>query len=90
MAKAKIPTLKDLSGYLFLGVQGSDVNLTYHDATEKGLSLASGLASAMEADPKLFDIISTAVITHLEEKEKYNSKTAKKPVKTATKSIKKK
>lgn len=74
MAKAKTPTLKDLSGYLFLGVQGSDVNLTYHDATEKGLSLASGLASAMEADPKIFDIISTAVITHLQEKEKYNSK----------------
>jgi hypothetical protein len=86
MAKAKTPTLKDLSGYLFLAVQGSDVNLTYHDDTEKGLSLASGLVSAMEADSKLFDIISTAIITHLEEKEKYNSKTAKKPVKkTASK-----
>jgi hypothetical protein len=80
MAKAKTPTLKDLSGYLFLAVQGSDVNLTYHDATEKGLSLASGLASIMEADPKIFDIISTAIITHLETQPK------KKP----TKAVKKK
>ncbi len=87
MAKSKIPAIKDLNGYLFMAFNGTEVQLVYHDDADNGLALGAALSSLMEEDAKLFDIVSAALLTTLEAKEKYNSKKSnkvqKKPVKKA-------
>jgi len=87
MAKSKVPAIKDLNGYLFMAINGSDVNIVYHDDTDNGLAIGAAFASVLEEDEKLFNIISAALLTTLEAKEKYNSKKSnkvqKKPVKKA-------
>jgi len=90
MAKSKIPAVKDLNGYLFMGIQGNHVEVVYHDDTDNGLAIGTALTSILEEDDKLFDIFSAAFLTAIESKEKHSSKTAKKPVKTPTKAINKK
>lgn len=96
MAKSKqIPKVEDLSGYFFMSVQGTQVELVYHDNTNKGLALGAALASVLEEDVQLFDIFSSAFLTALEHrdkvklrKEKYSSKKSNKvqiSVKKATK-----
>ena len=86
----KLPKVEELSGYLFMSVQGTQVDLVYHDTTEKGLAIGAALASVLQEDRKLFDIFSSALLTaieHRNKKEKYISKKSnklpKKPVKSA-------
>jgi len=90
MAKSKVPKVEDLNGYLFMAINGTDVNLVYHDDTDNGLALGAALASVLEQDAKLFDIISAAMLTALETKEKYSSKKSNKLPKTVKKEAKKK
>ena len=85
----KLPKVEELSGYLFMSVQGTQVDLVYHDTTEKGLAIGAALASVLEEDVRLFDIFSAAMLTAIEEKnEKYNSKKSNKMPKKLVKSAK--
>jgi len=104
MAKSKKLNVKDIRAHLFMSIIGNQVDLVYHDDYDNGAGLGAALSSAMEEDDKLFDIVSAALLTACEskeskanwervkfsEKEKDISKTAKKPVKTPTKSVNKK
>lgn len=93
MAKSKIPQVKDLNGYFFMGVKGTDVELVYHDDSDRGLALGAAFASVLEQDEALFDIFSAAMLTALEtraKKEKYTSKKSNIVPKTAKKVAKKK
>ena len=84
MAKSKIPAVKDLHAYLFMSIQGTDVQLVYHDDSDRGVALGAAFASVLEQDDKLFDILSAAFLTAIESKEKYSSKKSNKlPKKTA-------
>lgn len=95
MAKSKIPNVEQLNAYFFLSVQGKDVQVVYHDTTDKGLALGAAFTSILEEDKALFDIFSSAFLTALEgrdkmnlRKEKYSSKKSNKvqtPVKKAAK-----
>ena len=104
MAKSKVPAVKDLNGYFFMGIRGNHVELVYHDDTDKGLAIGAAFSSILEEDEKLFDIVSAAMLTVLEKKnnnpnwekvkipkkEKDISKTPKKAVKTPVKAAKRK
>jgi hypothetical protein len=84
MAKSKIPAVKDLHAYLFMSIQGTDVQLVYRDDSDRGLALGAAFANILEQDDKLFDIFSAAMLTAIEAKEKYSSKKSNKlPKKTA-------
>jgi hypothetical protein len=86
MAKSKVPKVEDLNGYLFMAINGTDVNIVYHDDTDNGLAIGAALTSVLEEDEKLFNIISAALLSTLEAKEKYSSKKSNKlPKKTASK-----
>ena len=89
MAKSKKPNVKDLKAYFFLSIGNGDVHTIYDDYDNEAL-LAAAFASAMMEDTNLFNIISAAFITLLEEKEKYNSKKSNKLPKTVKKSSKQK
>ena len=88
MAKSKIPAVKDLHAYLFMSIQGTDVQLVYHDDSDRGLALGAAFASILEQDDKLFDIVSAALLTAIESKEKYSSKKSNKLPKKTTKATK--
>jgi hypothetical protein len=88
MAKSK-KQIGELKAHFFMNVTDGTVHTIYDDGDDKVI-LAAAFASAMMENENLFDIISTAFLTLLEEKEKHSSKTAKKPVKKPTKSVKKK
>ena len=90
MAKIKVPKVKDLSGYFFMSIEGNIVDIVYHDNTENGLAIGAAFASALEKDKQLFKVLSAAMITVLNEKEKYSSKTAKKVAKKPVKAVNKK
>jgi hypothetical protein len=90
MTKSKIPKVKDLSGYFFMSIEGNTVDIVYHDNTDNGIAIGAAFASVLEEDEKLFNILSAAFITVLDAKEKYSSKTAKKPVKKPVKAVNKK
>lgn len=90
MANSKLPKLKDIRAHFFMSVIGDHVDIVYHDDADNGAGLGAALSIAMEEDDKLMSIFSAALLTALDKKEKYNSKTAKKPVKKPTKSVNKK
>ena len=93
MAKSKIPQVKDLNGYFFMGIRGTNVELVYHDDSDRGLALGAAFATALETDDSLFDIFSAAMLTALEtraKKEKYTSKKSNIVPKTAKKVANKK
>jgi len=90
MAKIKVPKVKDLSGYFFMSIEGNIVDIVYHDNTDNGLAIGAAFASALEKDKQLFKVLSAAMITVLNEKEKYTSKTAKKVAKPVKKVVNKK
>jgi cytoplasmic iron level regulating protein YaaA (DUF328/UPF0246 family) len=104
MAKSKIPKIEDLNAHLFMSIQGKEVQMIYHDDTDNGLALGAALISLLEEDEKLFNIVSAAFVTVLEnkdnnpnwekvkfpKKEKSISKTPKKAVKTPVKAVKRK
>jgi hypothetical protein len=91
MAQSKIPKLKDLSGYFFMGIKGSGVESAYEDNTDNNSAIGAGFCSLLESDDKLFDLMSSALLIAIENRnEKSISKTAKKAVKTPVKAVKKK
>ena len=70
MAKSKIPAIKDLNAHLFMSIQGKNVQMIYHDDTDNGLALGTALISLLEEDDKLFNIVSAAFVTVLENRDK--------------------
>ena len=89
MAKIKVPKVKDLSGYFFMSIEGNTVDIVYHDNTDNGLAIGAAFASALEKDKQLFKVLSAAMITVLNEKEKDSSKKSNKLPKTPVKAVKK-
>jgi hypothetical protein len=89
MAKTTNKKTKDLKAFLFISVDEGKVS-TIYDTYKDPVSLAAAFTTAMQTDTKLFDILSVAFITFLEDKEKHSSNSVKKPVKTAKKLVKKK
>ena len=86
-----IPKLKDLSGYFFMGIKGSNVESAYEDNTDNNSAIGAGFCSLLESDDKLFDLMSSALLIAIENRNKKDSsKTAKKVVKTPVKAVKKK
>jgi hypothetical protein len=91
MAQSKIPKLKDLSGYFFMGIKGSGVESAYEDNTDNNSAIGAGFCSLLESDDKLFDLMSSALLIAIENRNEKNiSKTAKKVVKTPVKAVNKK
>jgi hypothetical protein len=91
MAKSKIPKIEDLNAHLFMSIQGKEVQMIYHDDTDNGLALGAALISLLEEDDKLFNIVSAAFVTVLENRDKKSiSKTAKKVAKPVKKVVNKK
>jgi hypothetical protein len=104
MATSKRPKLKDIRAHLFMSVIGNHVDIVYHDDADNGAGLGAALSSLLEQDDKLMSIVSAALMTVLETrdkksnwekvkvspKEKSISKTAKKTVKKPTKAVNKK
>jgi hypothetical protein len=87
MAKSKAQIMK-CKAHFFMNVTDGNVHTIYEDGDDK-IILAAAFASAMIENEHLYDIITTAFLTLLEDKEKYNSKKSntvpKKPVKSAKK-----
>jgi hypothetical protein len=90
MAKIKVPKVKDLSGYFFMSIEGNIVDIVYHDNTDNGLAIGAAFASALEKDKQLFKVLSAAMITVLNEKEKDSSKKSNKVPKKPVKAVNKK
>ena len=68
MAKSK-KQIDSLKGYFFLSVGDGKINCVYEDNGDKVI-LAAAFASAMMEDTNLFDIMSTAFLTLIDNKEK--------------------
>ena len=85
MAKSK-KQIDELRAHFFMSIHDGTVHTIYDDGDDKTI-LAAAFASAMMENKYLYDIISAAFLTLLEEKEKDG---VKKPVKTAKKSVNKK
>ena len=84
MAKSK-KQIDELRAHFFMSIHDGTVHTIYDDGDDKTI-LAAAFASAMMENKYLYDIISAAFLTLLEEKEKDNSNKTKKPVKkTASK-----
>lgn len=79
MAKSK-KQIGELKAHFFMNVTDGTVHTIYEDGDDKVI-LAAAFASAMMEDTNLFDIISTAFLTLIDEKEA--NKTKKAPVKKA-------
>lgn len=88
MAKSK-KQVAELKAHFFMSVTDGTVHTIYEDGDDKVI-LAAAFASAMMEDTNLFDIISTAFLTIIDDKEKYNSKKSNKVPKTVKKVAKKK
>ena len=89
MAKNK-SQLMNCKAHFFMNVTDGNVHTIFEDGDDK-IILAAAFASAMLENKYLYDIISAAFLTLLDdEKEKNVSNKSKKPVKTAKKSVKKK
>jgi hypothetical protein len=88
MAKSKKQIAK-LKGHFFMSIGDGTVHTLYDDDNDKTI-LAASFASAMLEDQYLYDVISAAFLTIIDEKKKYSSNKTKKPVKTAKKSVKEK
>ena len=89
MAKNK-SQLMNCKAHFFMNVTDGNVHTIFEDGDDKVI-LAAAFASAMMENKYLYDIISAAFLTLLDdEKEKDISNKSKKPVKTAKKSVKKK
>jgi hypothetical protein len=72
-----------------MSIQGKDVQVVYHDTIDNGLAIGAAFASLLEEDAKLFDILSAAMLTALEAKEKHSSKKSDKLPKKPVKAVKK-
>jgi hypothetical protein len=89
MAKSKTQLI-DRKAHFFMNVTDGVVHTIYEDGDDKVI-LAAAFASAMLENKHLYNIISAAFLTLLDdEKEKNSSNRSKKPVKSAKKSVNKK
>lgn len=88
MAKSKKQVV-ELKAHFFMNVTNGTVHTIYDDGDDQVI-LAAAFASAMMENQNLFDIISTAFLTLIDEKEKYSSKKSNKLPKTVKKVAKKK
>jgi hypothetical protein len=86
MAKSKTQIAK-LKAHFFMSIGDGTVHTLYDDNDDKTI-LAAGFASAMMENTYLYDVISTAFLVLLDDKEKLSSKKSNevhKPVKKAAK-----
>lgn len=91
MAKAKLPKLEDLNAYFFMSVSKKGAHVVYNDVSDKNIGLGAAFASILDDSEDIFDFISAAMLTHLDnKKEKDISKKSNKVPKTLTKAVKKK
>jgi hypothetical protein len=88
MAKSKAQIMK-CKAHFFMNVTDGNVHTIYEDGDDK-IILAAAFASAMIENEHLYDIITTAFLTLLEDKEKYSSKKSNDVPKTVKKVAKKK
>jgi|688.fasta_scaffold761468_1 hypothetical protein len=88
MAKSKAQIAK-LKAHFFMSIGDGTVHTLYDDNDDKTI-LAAGFASAMMENTYLYDVISTAFLVLLEDKEKYSSKKSNDVPKTVKKVAKKK
>jgi uncharacterized protein YueI len=83
-----------LQGYFFLGINNGEIDINCAgDANVLAAAFATIITSKDKEEAEIKSILATAIAIAAEElslREKYNSKTAKKPVKTATKAVNKK
>jgi hypothetical protein len=88
MAKSKAQIMK-CKAHFFMNVTDCNVHTIYEDGDDK-IILAAAFASAMIENEHLYDIITTAFLTLLEDEEKYSSKKSNEVHKTVKKEPKKK
>lgn len=86
MAKSK-KQIDELKAHFFMSVSNSHVHTLYDDDDDKTI-LAAAFASAMLEDKYLYDVISAAFLTLLDEKEKDSSKKSNKLPKKTAKAVK--
>lgn len=86
MAKSKAQIDK-LKGHFFMSIGDGTVHTLYDDDGDKTI-LAASFASAMLEDKYLYDVISVAFLTLLDDKEKYSSKKSNKLHKKPAKATK--
>jgi hypothetical protein len=83
-----------LQGYFFLGINNGEIDINCAgDADILAAAFATLITNKDKDEAEIRGILATAIALAAEElssREKYSSKTDKKPVKTATKSVKKK
>jgi len=82
MAKAKLPKLEDLNAYFFMSVTKEGAHVVYNDVSDKNIGLGAAFASILDDSEDIFDFISAAMLTHLDNKK---SNTVPKTVKKAVK-----
>ena len=88
MAKNK-SKLMNCKAHFFMNVTDGNVHTIFEDGDDKVI-LAAAFASAMMENKYLYDIISAAFLTLLDDKEKHNSKKSNKVDKPVKKAAKKK
>lgn len=86
MAKSKAQIMK-CKAHFFMNVTDGNVHTVFEDGDDKVI-LAAAFASAMMENEYLYDILSTAFLTLLEEKEKHSSKKSNKVPKKVAKKTK--
>lgn len=69
MTKKQKQNLEKYKGYFFLAVDKDGVSITYDHGDDKAI-FAAAFASAMKKDEDLFDVISTAIMAMIDDKEK--------------------
>jgi hypothetical protein len=87
MAKSKAQIMK-CKAHFFMNVTDGNVHTIYEDGDDKVI-LAAAFASAMLENDHLYDIITTAFLTLLDDKEKLSSKKSNKVPKKPVKAVKK-
>lgn len=73
MAQSKIPKLKDLNGYFFMGIKGDNVDHACEDNTNNKSAIAAGFCSILETDDTLFEVMSAALLIAIENRNKKDS-----------------
>lgn len=86
MAKSK-KQIEELRAHFFMSIYDGTVHTLYDDGDDKTI-LAAAFASAMMEDKYLYDVISAAFLTLLDDKEKYSSKKSNKVPKKVAKKTK--
>ncbi len=69
MTKEQKQNLEKYKGYFFLAVDKDGVSVTYDHGDDKAI-FAAAFASAMKKDEDLFDVVSTAILAIIDNKQK--------------------